>query len=115
MNSDAKADLIAWFDAHSTLPGETDDDVLLELPNGAVSAAAEAVTMGKMLVELSHRWHVKKSTWSQTAISHRRWIEYRRRVHVWWDRPKDYEPRSGTERPAWPARHRHPHRRPSRS
>ena len=59
MNSDAKADLIAWFDAHSTLPGETDDDVLLELPNGAVIAAAEAVTMGKMLVELNHRWHEK--------------------------------------------------------
>ena len=59
MNSDAKADLIAWFAAHSTLPGETDDDVLLELPNGAVIAAAEAVTMGKMLVELNHRWHEK--------------------------------------------------------
>ena len=59
MNSDAKADLIAWFDAHSSLPGETDEDVLLELPNGAVIAAAEAVTMGKMLVELNHRWHEK--------------------------------------------------------
>ena len=33
--------------------------MLLELPNGAVIAAAEAVTMGKMLVELNHRWHEK--------------------------------------------------------
>ena len=92
MNSDAKADLIAWFDAHSTLPGETDDDVLLELPNGAVIAAAEAVTMGKMLVELNHRWHEKYlvAGWQE---GYRRWIEYRRRVHVWWYRPQDHEPR----------------------
>jgi cardiolipin synthase len=31
----------------------------VELPNGAVIATAQALTMGKMLVELNHRWHEK--------------------------------------------------------
>ena len=59
MDRDAKEDLLAFFNAHSTLPGENDDDVIIELPNGAVIAAAEAITIGKTLVELNHRWHEK--------------------------------------------------------
>lgn len=59
MHSEAKEDLIAWFDAHSTLAGETDEDVVVELPNGAVIAATQAIVMGKMMAELNHRWHEK--------------------------------------------------------